>query len=167
MNESVYQAGRAWVARHGMSTYKDTTPHIPFRTGPPSSKHKDGRPSRSVPSLFSCLCRRGTPVTARARKRIRKFCQVSPCIPRSSSVGDWRTEARTGSRHLTQLKIFRLLFQKLPLTLPRFSGPPSRLYPLAGHERDLPSSERVADLAHEVRGRAAREIVIIDRIGRS
>ena len=88
MNQSVYQAGRAWVARHGMSTYKDTTPHIPFRTGPPSSKHKDGRPSRSVPSLFSCLCRRGTPVTARARKRIRKFWHVSPCIPRSSSVGE-------------------------------------------------------------------------------
>ena len=79
----------------------------------------------------------------------------------------WRTEARTGSRHMTQLKIFRLLFYKLPLMLPRFSGPPSRLWPLAGHERDLPSCERVADLTHEVRGRAAREIVIIDRIGRS
>ena len=38
---------------------------------------------------------------------------------------------------------------------------------LAGHKRDLPSCERVADLTHEVRGRAAREIVIIDRIGRS
>ena len=35
-----------------------------------------------------------------------------------------RTEARTGSRHLTQLKVFRLLFRKLPLTLPRISGPP-------------------------------------------
>ena len=88
MNQSVYQVGRAWVARHGMSTYKDTTPHIPFRTGPPSSKHKDGRPSRSVPSLFSCLCRRGTPVTARARKRIRKLRWIAPCIPRSSSVGE-------------------------------------------------------------------------------
>ena len=39
--------------------------------------------------------------------------------------------------------------------------------PLAGHGRDLPSCERVADLTHEVRGRAAREIVIIYRIGRS
>ena len=88
VNRSVYQVGRAWVARHGMSTYKDTTPQISFRTGPPSSKHKDGRPSRSVPSLFSCLCRRGTPVTARACKRIRTLRWVAPCIPRSSSVGE-------------------------------------------------------------------------------
>ena len=80
----------------------------------------------------------------------------------------WRTEARTGSRHLTQLKIFRFLFHKLSLTLPRFSGPTSTLRPVAaGYERDLPSCERVADLTHEVRGRAARDIVIIDRIGRS
>ena len=80
--------GRAWVVRHGISTYKDTTPHISFRTGPPSSKHKDGRPSRSVPSLYSCLCRRGTSVTARARKRIRMLRWIAPCIARSSSVGE-------------------------------------------------------------------------------
>ena len=53
----------------------------------------------------------------------------------------WRIEARTGtgSRNPPQLTITRLLFHKLPLTLPRFSGPPSTLWPLAGHERDLPS----------------------------
>ena len=67
----------------------------------------------------------------------------------------WRAEARTGSRNPSQLTITRLLFHKLSLTLPRFSGPPSTLWPLAGHERDLPSCERVADLTHEVRGRAA------------
>ena len=27
VNQSVHQVGRAWVARHGMSTYKDATAH--------------------------------------------------------------------------------------------------------------------------------------------
>ena len=125
VNQSLHQVGRAWVARHGMSTYKDTTPHIPFRTGPPSSKHKDGRPSRSVPSLFSCLCRRGTPVTARARKRIRMLRWIAPCIPRSSSVGEPK-RALGRAIHLN-LRLPACYSKKLPLTLPRFSGPPSTL----------------------------------------
>ena len=79
---------RGWPVTGCPHTRIPLAPQIPFHTGPPSSKPKDGRPSRSVPSLFSCLCRGGTPVTARARKRIRTFCQVAPCIPRSSSVGE-------------------------------------------------------------------------------
>ena len=39
----------------------------------------------------------------------------------------WRTEMRTGSRNLTQLKIFRLLILKLTILYARFSGPTSTL----------------------------------------
>ena len=98
--------GRAWVARHEMSTYKDTTPHIPFRTGPPSSKHKDGRPSRSVPSLFSCLCRPERHACYGPRDQ--EDSEVLACVAMYTTLFfGWRTEARTGSRHPSQLTITR------------------------------------------------------------
>ena len=127
MNQSVYQAGRAWVARHGMSTYKDTTPHISFRTGPPSSRPRANIRMGAQAAPFRRLSRvcvgeaRLLPVTVTARApRAQEDSEVlSGCAMYTTLFFGWQTEARTGPRNLTQLKIFRLLlFHKFPLTLP-------------------------------------------------
>ena len=75
--------------------------------------------------------------------------------------------ARIGSRALMKLTNIRLLFLKLTILCSRFSCPPSPLWVPAGHRYDPWGNERVADLAHEVRGRAAPQLVIVRRFGRS
>ena len=95
-----------WVARHGMSTYKDTTPHISFRTGPPSSKHKRMGAQAAPFRRFSCVC-------------VGEACLLRPARARgfgSSNV----------LRHVYPM-IFRLLFLNLTILCARFSGPPSTL----------------------------------------
>ena len=55
VNQIVHQVGRAWVARHGMSTYKDTTPHSThLLSHRPSLEQTQGwapKPLRSVAFL--------------------------------------------------------------------------------------------------------------------
>ena len=66
-----------------------------------------------------------------------------------------------------KLTNIRLLLVKSGFELHRFSCPPSPLWVAAGHRYDPWGNERVADLAHEVRGRAAPQLAIVRRFGRS
>ena len=51
--------------------------------------------------------------------------------------------------------------------LNRFSRPPSQLRVLAGPRYDPRGNQRVADLTHEARGRAAPHLAIVRRFSRS
>ena len=75
--------------------------------------------------------------------------------------------ARITSRQAQIVADIRLLFLKLAILCSRFSCPPSPLWVPAGHRYDPWGNERVADLTHEVGGRAAPQLAIVCRFGRS